>query len=104
MNAVSIIEGDITAQEVDVIVNAANSELMHGGGVAAAISRAGGPIVDEQSRAWVRAIDAVRGRALAHHRRGHPDALVSEWMAADGVAFRETGCSDPTRICDPLPD
>lgn len=50
-----MIEGDITTQAVDVIVNAANAKLLHGGGVAAAISRAGGPIIDQQSRAWVEA-------------------------------------------------
>lgn len=50
-----MVEADITTQGVDVIVNAANAELVHGGGVAAAISRAGGPIIDQQSRAWVEA-------------------------------------------------
>jgi glutamate racemase len=50
---IRVIEGDITVQDVDVIVNAANSQLAHGGGVAAAIARAGGPSVDEASRTWV---------------------------------------------------
>ncbi len=49
-----LIHGDITAQEVDAIVNAANSQLAHGGGVAAVIARKGGPVVWEQSRAWVK--------------------------------------------------
>ncbi len=53
MTEITVVEGDITAQDVDVIVNAANAQLVHGGGVAAAISRAGGPVVDEESRAWV---------------------------------------------------
>ena len=46
-------QGDITAQQMDAVVNAANPQLMHGGGVAAAIARAGGPAVDEESRRWV---------------------------------------------------
>jgi glutamate racemase len=51
--SISVVEGDITVQDVDVIVNAANAQLAHGGGVAAAIARAGGPAVDEASREWV---------------------------------------------------
>lgn len=44
-----IVQGDITTMAVDAIVNAANSQLRHGGGVAAAISRAGGPVVQRES-------------------------------------------------------
>jgi O-acetyl-ADP-ribose deacetylase len=40
---------DVTKLEVDAIANAANTELKHGGGVAAAISRAGGPAVQDES-------------------------------------------------------
>jgi glutamate racemase len=59
-----VVQGDITSQPVDVIVNAANAHLVHGGGVAAAIARAGGPAVDEASRAWVAAHGPVpRGGA-----------------------------------------
>ena len=36
VSPIRVIEGDITAQDVDVIVNAANAQLAHGGGVAAA--------------------------------------------------------------------
>jgi putative ATPase len=52
--AVRVMQGDITSLEVDVVVNAANERLSHGGGVAAAISRAGGPAVQSESTAWVR--------------------------------------------------
>ncbi len=49
--SVEVLETDITALAVDAIANAANTRLLHGGGVAGAISRAGGPDVDLESRA-----------------------------------------------------
>jgi len=49
-----LVQGDITAQEVDAIVNAANAHLKHGGGVAAVIARKGGPVIQRESDAWVR--------------------------------------------------
>ena len=44
-----LVKGDITERNVDAIVNAANSFLKHGGGVAAAIVRRGGTIIQEES-------------------------------------------------------
>ena len=49
MARVEVLQADITTLEVDAIANAANTELKHGGGVAAAISRAGGPAVQRES-------------------------------------------------------
>jgi len=46
-----VLDTDITTLEVDAIANAANTQLLHGGGVAGAISRAGGPSVQAESSA-----------------------------------------------------
>lgn len=49
-----IAQGDLTQERVDAIVNAANERLSHGGGVALAIARAGGPVIRQESEAWYR--------------------------------------------------
>ncbi len=51
MAEIEVQQADITKLEVDAIANAANTALKHGGGVAGAIARAGGRIVQEESDA-----------------------------------------------------
>jgi len=51
---VILLRGDITEVEADAIVNAANQYLEHRGGVAAAIVKKGGTVIQDESREWVR--------------------------------------------------
>ncbi len=51
MATIEVVDGDITALEVDAIANAANTDLRHGGGVAGAIVRAGGQEIQQESDA-----------------------------------------------------
>ena len=52
--SLQVVQGDITIEEVDAIVNAANKYLAHGGGVAWAISQKGGAAIQEESDEWIR--------------------------------------------------
>jgi len=52
-NKIVLLKGDLTKQDTDAIVNAANSGLRGGGGVDGAIHRAGGPAIDEECKAIV---------------------------------------------------
>jgi O-acetyl-ADP-ribose deacetylase (regulator of RNase III) len=45
---IHIVQGDLTEQDVDAVVNAANNDLQLGGGVAGAIRRKGGPAIQEE--------------------------------------------------------
>jgi len=62
---VEIVNGDITKEKVDAIVNAANSHLRHGGGVAGAIVRAGGKIIQDESDEYVRKYGPVKTGEVA---------------------------------------
>jgi O-acetyl-ADP-ribose deacetylase len=50
MAEIEVLEADITTLEVDAIANAANTRLLHGGGVAGAIARAAGEALERESR------------------------------------------------------
>jgi O-acetyl-ADP-ribose deacetylase len=51
---IQIVQGDLTEESTDAIVNAANEHLKHGAGVAGAILRRGGRVIQQESDDWVR--------------------------------------------------
>jgi O-acetyl-ADP-ribose deacetylase (regulator of RNase III) len=63
--------GDITAEKVDAIVNAANAHLTHGAGVAGAIVRQGGPQIQAESGQWVQEHGLVSHAEPAYTRAGN---------------------------------
>ncbi len=65
-----ILQGDITQEKVDAIVNAANAHLRHDGGVAAAIVQTGGQTIQIESDAWIKQYGAVRHDKPAYTRAG----------------------------------
>ncbi len=67
---ITIFQDDITKQETDAIVNAANSHLIHGGGVAAAIVRAGGEEIQKESDEWVKTHGPVPTSQVAVTKAG----------------------------------
>ena len=84
--SVRVVRGDITEQDADVIVNAANEHLAHGGGVAAAMVRAGGSIVQDESDAWVREHGPVVAGTAAVTGAG---AMPAKWIVhVVGPRFR----------------
>jgi len=60
-----IAQGDITSEAVDAIVNAANSDLQHGGGLAGAIAQRGGSSIQAESDRWVQEHGPVAHEAPA---------------------------------------
>jgi len=61
--SLQIVQGDITLEKVDAIVNAANEHLQHGGGVAWAIVRRGGDVIQDESDKWI-----LQHGAVSHSR------------------------------------
>jgi O-acetyl-ADP-ribose deacetylase len=105
--SIDLLLGDITDQNADAIVNAANEQLAPGGGVCGAIHRAGGPAIWEECNAIVekqgplptgKAVATTAGKMKARHvihtvgpvwqggERGEPEKLASCYRESIRVA------------------
>jgi putative ATPase len=62
---IRVVQGDLTAETTEAIVNAANEWLQHGGGVAGAIRRQGGETIQQESNTWVQQHGPVRTGSAA---------------------------------------
>ncbi|MGY1439696.1 O-acetyl-ADP-ribose deacetylase [Streptomyces reniochalinae] len=94
---ITLVRGDITEQDVDAVVNAANTSLLGGGGVDGAIHRKGGPAV----------LDECRRLRAGHYGRGLPTGqavattagrLAARWVIHTvGPVYRDSG-GDPALL------
>ena len=103
MPTIELVEGDITRQDTDAIVNAANTTLLGGGGVDGAIHRAGGPSILEECRkiggcptgeARITNAGRLKAKKVIHAvgpvyrdgRHGEPDVLASAYRSSLDLA------------------
>jgi len=105
---IQLVQGDITHQKVDAIVNAANANLQHGGGVARVIVRKGGQAIQSESRAWVLEHGPVNHGEPAYTTAGRLPcryvihAVGPVWGERDEDAKLTSAVSGSLRLTDQL--
>jgi O-acetyl-ADP-ribose deacetylase len=90
MTRITLVQGDITRQSVDAIVNAANSSLLGGGGVDGAIHRRGGPAILEECRK-LRAGDYGKGLPTGQAVATTAGDLDAQWVIHTVGPVHSTG-------------
>ena len=97
---IELVKGDITAEHVDAVVNAANSSLLGGGGVDGAIHRKGGPEILAECRA-LRAGQYGRGLRVGHAVATTAGRLPARWVihTVGPVFSTDEDCSPLLRSC-----
>ncbi|HBX70087.1 MAG TPA: macrodomain protein [Chloroflexi bacterium] len=105
---IQLVQGDLTQETVDAIVNAANSYLQHGGGVAGVIARCGGPQIQQESNAWMQQHGPVSHAQPAYTRAGNLPckyvihAVGPIWGAGDEDAKLAAAIRGSLQLADAL--
>lgn len=94
---IECVQGDITTQQVDAVVNAANSSLLGGGGVDGAIHRAAGPVLLAECRE-LRASSLPDGLPVGHAVATSAGDLPARWVVHTVGPNRGAGQTDPALL------
>ncbi len=93
-SVLELVEGDITKQETEAIVNAANTSLLGGGGVDGAIHRAGGPQILEECK-------KIGGCPIGEARITTGGRLKAKWVIHTvGPVYRDGKHREPELLAD----
>ena len=104
MATLEVLQADITQLDVDAITNAANTQLLHGGGVAGAIQRAAGPELEHESseRAPIGLGEAVETTAGAMPSRWVIHAATMELGGPTSAEIIERATRSTLRLAEEL--